>query len=177
MVAGTVWITAVAVQLSSLDSRFANKMKQEFSGSQCHTCIGQHTRNMNIINKKVPLITNFGSSWLIIGKKDVYTCNIFQDIMQNHWNITYLKSNLHVFLREPLGHTDSLSKSLMFIHQSFFKIKGKITSLWNIGNGPTLLFRFLYDSFHSKRKITWLWTIDHCDLHLFRIKNLGHTDS
>ena len=44
-------IRAVTEQLSSPKSHFANKMKQEFHGSQCHICIGQS--HMSIIQKEV----------------------------------------------------------------------------------------------------------------------------
>ena len=46
----------------------------------------------------------------------------------------YRSSDLLLFWGQMLGHIDSLSKSMTFIHQIVFKLQGKINRLWNIGN-------------------------------------------
>ena len=64
------------------------------------------------------------------------------------WNVGH--SHLHLFWGQQLYHTNSLSKSLMFINQKVFMMSGKI-------NGP--------------------WNVRHCQLHLFWGQRLHNIDA
>ena len=48
-----------------------------------------------------------------------------KDKITGPWNIGH--SDLHQFLGQTSGHTDSYSQSMTYIHQIVFKILGKIT--------------------------------------------------
>ena len=79
------------------------------------------------------LRSSIKSYWHISPKYHVYTSNCLQDIRKNHepWNTGH--SDTILIWDNASSHTDSLFHGIMFIHQQVFKIYGKITEPWNIG--------------------------------------------
>ena len=57
-----------------------------------------------------------------------------QDIKQNHWTMKYRSITYTYFMRSIFVSHWSIIPSMTFIHQTVFKILGKITQPWNIGH-------------------------------------------
>ena len=99
-----------------------------------------------------------------------------QDRKQNHWTMKGM--DLHSLVGQSLHHSDSLSRNLTFIHETHFKIWGKVNGLWNIGHCHQKLSQnmFIHQKVKIKGKINGPWNIGQCDLHLQCRQRSHHTD-
>ena len=141
-------IRAVAGQRSSPKSGFANKTKffsEQKIKDRNHWTMKYRMLPASII-RAVAGQRSLPESGFANKTKMFFRAKI--ERITGPWNIGHCDLNL--FWDQRSYYTDSFSKSMTFIHQILFKIKGKITGPWNIG---------------------------HSDLHLFRGQMSCHTDS
>ena len=67
-------------------------------------------------------------------KYDLHPSNSFQDIRQNRWTMKYRSLTYIYFMRSIIVSHWSIIPSVTFIHQTVFKILGKVIQPWNIGH-------------------------------------------
>ena len=80
-------------------------------------------------------------------KYDLRLSNSFQDIRQNHWTMKYRSLTYIYFMRSIFVPHWPIIPSMTFIHQTVFKISGKIDQSWNIGKSDLHLMTWKAGSY------------------------------